>query len=256
MPTIALAPYTSHSEGAKLLSSSMNIPLLSRGDVYLWGGRDHVLINWGNGEMNPPMPGTRIINKPMAVSTCIDKRFLFRLPPTFSRPPHTEDINEAGRWVEEGKQVLARTNVQGCDGDGICWCIRGQEIPWAKLYTAFIPCDKEYRAHVMFGKVIARQERVRRSDWRNGYDDQIRTTSGGYGFNVVDYLPEKVSEAALKCFAEFELDFGALDIVYNSSEDKAYVLEINSAPEMTPYTTEKYKERLQTHVLNEWGPTA
>jgi len=38
------------------------------------------------------------------------------------------------------------------------------------------------------------------------------------------------------------LDFGAVDIVYNENDNKAYVLEINTAPGLSGTTLEKYVE--------------
>jgi len=253
MTKVALIPYKMSSEGAKKVATALQIPMIQ--DVVDFGGRGTFLINWGCGILPArPKPNTRIINKPEAVSTAINKLHLFRAPNTFSRPPHTEIRDTAKAWIYLGKTVCARTRVEGCDGAGLV-VVSPQNyqdiggMPEARLYTEFIPCDKEYRAHVAFGKVIAYQIRAKKSGWQGG-DDRVRTSSNGYGFNVPDDIPESVTVAALACFKEFELDFMALDILYNSETEKAYVLEFNSAPEMTPYTTTKYCEAFRSVITD------
>jgi len=42
-----------------------------------------------------------------------------------------------------------------------------------------------------------------------------------------------------------DLDFGAVDVVFNSKEKLAYVLEINTAPGLTGSTLDGYVERLR-----------
>lgn len=185
--------------------------------------------------------------------TCVDKRFLFRLPNTFSRPVHTEVAEEALMWLERGRTVVARTRVSSCDGNGLIIVepregCRPQEFPRALLYTEFIPSSSEWRTHVFRGEIIAEQERVPKSDWQGERDSRVRTTNNGFGFNI-RRVPEAVREESIKCFREFKLDFGALDILYNSETEKAYVLEINSAPEMTPTLLEKYSQAFR-RVIN------
>ena len=41
---------------------------------------------------------------------------------------------------------------------------------------------------------------------------------------------------------ELGLDFGAVDVIWNEHESKAYVLEINTAPGLEGSTVEDYKE--------------
>lgn len=247
MANAAIVPWRASSEGARALSAALPAPLLDKQSVYLWGGAGSYLINWGLGELEPPMPKTYVLNEPAAVCTCVDKRFFFRLPPTFPRPPHTEDRDMAKSWVYMGKTVLARTIVQGYDGQGLV-LVSPQNyesvggMPQAKLYTELMPSDSEWRVHIFQGDIIIQQQRVRKSNY-TGPDSPIRISSNGYGFNI-ENVPPAVAEAGLLCFDEFELDFAALDIIYNSRENKAYVLEVNSAPELTPYCVEKYAKAI------------
>jgi D-alanine-D-alanine ligase-like ATP-grasp enzyme len=41
------------------------------------------------------------------------------------------------------------------------------------------------------------------------------------------------------------LDFGAVDVIYNRAQDKAYVLEVNTAPGLEGSTLDNYVEAIQ-----------
>ena len=59
-------------------------------------------------------------------------------------------------------------------------------------------------------------------------------------------LPPVVVEQGSLAFAASELDFGAVDIIFNERENKAYVLEINSAPGLEGSTIQDYATMLQS----------
>jgi hypothetical protein len=59
------------------------------------------------------------------------------------------------------------------------------------------------------------------------------------GFPIV--VPSEVKKVVDEAFTRFpELTFGAFDVVYNVNTNRAYVIEINSAPMMTPETARRY----------------
>ena len=55
-------------------------------------------------------------------------------------------------------------------------------------------------------------------------------------------LPEDCEKQAVAAVVALGLDFGAVDVVYNVKEQKAYVLEVNSAPGLSGTTLDKYVE--------------
>jgi glutathione synthase/RimK-type ligase-like ATP-grasp enzyme len=103
----------------------------------------------------------------------------------------------------------------------------------------------EYRVHV--GKrgnesiIIDVQQKRRRHDHAEP-NFRVRNLANGFiyareGVNP----PECVFDFAKRALACCDLDFGAVDVIYNAREGRAYVLEINTAPGITGTTVERYR---------------
>jgi hypothetical protein len=61
----------------------------------------------------------------------------------------------------------------------------------------------------------------------------------------MDVCSNKVKLEALRAVLALNLDFGAVDVIYNQHRDRAYVLEVNTAPGIAEYTTNVYAEHLR-----------
>lgn len=240
--TFLINPYKQKSRSAKRLAKALSGRVWKPGESV---PDDAVVINWGDSKC----PLTPCLNPPEAVSQITHKRKAFQLfaakgvpVPRFALSP--KDVN----W--EGTTVV-RHILQGHSGKGIELVSNREELPEAPLYVHYIKKSDEYRIHVarLAGRseIISMQRKARRLDipseqvcW------QIRNHSNGFVFVRESCHPsEEVLSAAKQALEASELDFGAVDVIYNEHERKAYVLEINCAPGLEGQTIQDYANFFQ-----------
>lgn len=142
------------------------------------------------------------------------------------------------------KQVVVRMLIDSSEGKGISICDKGELSLQAPLYTEYIPKKREFRVHVLDGKVIDTQEKKKR---RGGEQQeyQVRNTANGYVFCRDGVTPPADCHAvALGAVQSLARTYGAVDIIYNEKRDKCYVLEVNSRPGMEGTTVKKYADAI------------
>lgn len=221
------------------------------------------VINWGSSTcpwegLNPAEVVSVIGNKLTAfqkLTEAVTGDTLVRMP------RWTESRQEALEWLSENgdvtgfrcKKVAARTILCGHSGQGVVVCDRDnpEALPEAPLYVEYIPKDAEYRVHC-FKKgttvdVILVQKKVRDpdrepTDWlvRSHGNGFIYTRNASSGESHRDLVPEDVLEQARRALVVSGLDFGAVDVVWNSHRGRAYTLEINTACGLEGTTPEVY----------------
>lgn len=236
-------PYIGGSKGAKMLSEVLGARILRRvGSRWRGTARDY-MINWGSQRV--PNNGARIINDPRSVSRAANKISAFRAfrEHQVRTPEWTTDRAVAQGWANTGTMVICRRLISASEGRGIEISNPNERVPDVPLYTKYIKKKHEYRIHVMNGEVIDYVEKRRR---RGGINHPIRNTANGYifareGVNV----PEDVFVQARAAVRALELDFGAVDVIYNDRLRAGYVLEVNTAPGNTGTTTRRYAEALR-----------
>lgn len=140
---------------------------------------------------------------------------------------------------------LIRQTLTGQSGVGIVYippeATKLETIPNAPLYVKYIKKAAEYRVHVFNGKVIDVQQKKKRKDYKGTIDQYIRNYSRGWVFcreNVNP--PNDVLTQSLNAIKAIGLDFGAVDIIWNSHYNKAFVLEVNTAPGLEGTTVTNY----------------
>jgi glutathione synthase/RimK-type ligase-like ATP-grasp enzyme len=70
---------------------------------------------------------------------------------------------------------------------------------------------------------------------------QVRNLAGGFVFTREGFtLPTACETAAHLVVKACGLDFGAVDVIWNETQQKAYVLEINTAPGLEGQTVDDY----------------
>lgn len=179
--------------------------------------------------------------------------------------PYATDWAGAYALVEAGGRVFARTTLNGHSGDGIQLVVSNRDhelqvvqqlvrtgnypvhiaetrigapaaIQNCRLFTQGITGKRtEFRIHVVRGQVILVQAKLRREGAAEqpGYNSIIRNVGSGWIY-AVNNVPEAgrgaAEQAALRAVAACGLDFGAVDVVWKEDTDRAYVLEINTAP--------------------------
>lgn len=245
-----LFPYNRHSRSAKDLARALNVRRIRHYGSRFRGSPRKTVVNWGASGAPGSINGCKVINPPELVAICTDKlRFFQAVEGMCSTPKWTTDANMARQWVSAGKMVMARTILNGRGGDGIVKITEESGMVDAPLYTKYVSKRDEYRVHVINGRVIDVQRKALRHGAQNP-DFSIRSHENGFVFvrkNV--HAPECVLAESLKAMDAVGLDFGAVDVIYNERKDKAYVLEINTAPGLQGSTVETYKKGL-TELCN------
>ena len=230
-------PYKSDSKSAELLAKELGIKRIRHENSIFKGSKNTIVINWGCGNRLPDeVMKCQVLNHYRAIERSINKLDYFNLLSRngVSIPDYTTDLYTAKSWLRKNKgPVVCRQLLEGHEGKGIVIADRLNQLIDAPMYTLFIPQTDEYRInlHCLYGKphtfFVQRKvkERGANNKWR------VRNSDNGFVFSHKDiYPPRDVLNQALAAFVVSDLDFGAVDVVWNVEKEKAYVLEINTAP--------------------------
>lgn len=243
------------SAGAKALAKELGIKRIRHEGSKFKPRSWKTVINWGAGNTFPHWPLNNqciILNKPIHVIDCQNKLKFFQrvsnnqigvdIPNPPRIPEWTTNVEIAKQWISEKKKVVARTILNGHSGSGIIIAETVDAVPPAPLYVQYVPKSSEYRVHIMKGEVIDVQRKIRDPD-REPSDWQVRSHANGFIFVRQGVNPPgDVIQNAAMAFAASGLDFGAVDVIWNDKQQKAYVLEINTAPGLEGTTVTKYAE--------------
>lgn len=246
-------PYNQASESVKALRAAMDgLKIIRREGSKFKGGADKVVINWGCSALPEEVMKSEIINRPEAVAIAANKKLFFdKVKGVVSIPEYTEDKTVAFFWIQEGRTVFAREKLNGNSGDGIT-ILDSQAVfndydhSKSKIYVKYVPKKDEYRIHVANGEVVDKQRKA----LRNGLDRsqanfRIRNLDGGFVFVREGVSPpQQVIDESVKAIEACGLDFGAVDVIWNDYQQKAYVLEINTAPGLAGSTVDTYVQAL------------
>lgn len=260
-----IIPYKAGSASAKVLAQELGAKRIKLEGSRFKGSPEKTVINWGSSSVSDEVAKCKIINKPENVALASNKLKFFKALDAYNDniyeegenfdgivnfPSFTEKPQTAERWVRNGRAVVERHKLTGNSGEGIRMVEAEGYIEQAPLYVQYIPKKQEYRVHVANGQVVDLQRKARRRDvpdeqinWR------IRNHDNGFIFQRNDLeVPRGVAEQAVNACKAVGLDFGAVDIIYNEKQRKAYVLEVNTAPGLTGSTLEGYVNRFKN-----WG---
>jgi hypothetical protein len=242
-----LYSYKFGSASGKALASALGAKRIKHENSRLIGRNSKVVINWGSSSLPEEVTKCVVFNLPEAVALAANKKSFFEFleGSDVSLPPYTSDKAVAQAWLGDGKCVVERHKLTGNSGEGLVICEPDGELGDAPLYTMYINKRNEYRVHVAFGEIIDTQRKARSRDVAD--DDvnwKVRNMINGFIFarNEGHDVPWCVLDEGLASVMALGLDFGAVDIVYNENDDKAYVLEVNTAPGLSGTTLEKYVE--------------
>lgn len=250
-------PYRVGSRGATEIAHTLGGRVLRLNGSRFRARRTDTLINWGNTQGIPcevprvmGIPTCRILNSPEDIRDASNKLLFFQrvhardpeiIPPFWTRP---EDIPDTAF------PVVCRTVLAGHSGEGIVIASDRNDLVRAPLYVKYVKKQDEYRVHVgkeirpdgTISHIIDVQQKRRRHDHDNP-NFQIRNLANGfiYAREGVE-PPDCVLDVARRAINCTDLDFGAVDVIYNAREERAYVLEINTAPGITGTTVERYRD--------------
>lgn len=263
MAELFIFPYKAASKSAIALSDALDCYRINRTNSAFRYNPSKIVINWGwGGALPAEVARCTLLNKPEAVSTAVNKISTFKklLENQVAIPKVTTDVNMARAWITQGYVVYARTAIEGSDGSGLSVhssCINEPLPTNALLYTrgfgATASNFEEYRINVFKEDVVCAQKKVRESSaprfTSHGEKEIfIRTTSNRWGFEVVsgNQVHAAVEEEAIAAINALGLDFGGVDVVRNGNI--VYVLEVNTAPHLTPYACSKYAEAFKAYA--------
>lgn len=218
-------PYSSASESAKLLADAIGAKRIRlQNSTYQYKPGD-LIVNWGNTKcpypsLNPADSLLHSVNK----LSCFRK---LRGRGFNAIPDYWTDMNDI---PSDAFPIFCRTEVAGHDGSGIVVAMCRSELVPAKLYTRMI-AGTEYRVTMFQGEVTDIQTKLP----RQGVEVKshvVRTYDNGWGFQRRDVpgdIGDIIIALARDALRELDLDFAGFDIIYNPMQQKAYLLEANSA---------------------------
>lgn len=188
-----------------------------------------ILVNWGR--RTCPYPVT--LNRPEAVHVATSKLQTFAAlrAAGVNVPAFTTDRSVAEDWNRRGR-ILGRDRDRGSQGQGITVYEPNSQIGAHRFYTRYMRQSREIRVHVFRGTVIFEQEKLRKHNAT--VDPFIRSHRRGWVFGFKHLRdqpsPEGLRDTALTAVLTLGLDFGAVDLVWNSRTRRSTVLEVNTAP--------------------------
>lgn len=253
-------PYRQGSKSAKALADALGGKVLKlEGSKYRTRHGD-VIVNWGNTNLDHypmrfrPQEGgvTAIVpflNLQSDIRQASNKLQFFNL---MRQAGHENIIPEF--WTnrdsipDDAFPIVCRTQLAGHSGAGIVLAASREELVAAPLYVKYVKKEQEYRIHV--GKrgeeeeyvIVATQRKARRRDVPDAdVNWQVRNLAGGFVYVREGVSPPAaVIDAARLALGATALDFGAVDVIWNAKQERAYVLEINTAPGLEGTTVEDY----------------
>jgi len=247
MTRVRVLPYQMYSQGAKTLAKALGVKRLRTSESRYKPRTGDVIINWGNSTGLPSLYATdtiRVLNRPHYLKYVADKLRFFQkvgeedasIIPSFWTEPESIPA--------DAYPIVCRTVLNGHSGSGIVMANSPDDLVPAPLYVQYVRKKDEYRVHVGLingePSVFSVQKKVRRLEHDNP-NWQIRNHGNGFNYARNDIEPpEQVLEVARKALAISGLDFGAVDVIWNEKKERAYVLEINTAPGLVGTTTEDY----------------
>jgi glutathione synthase/RimK-type ligase-like ATP-grasp enzyme len=243
-----------------VVPSSRVVDHLLKRDGELGGGTHPLpgkIINWGHRGINDQLAfflqhGLAVINRPQSVAGVSNKLAFFNLAQAATDGPRipvfTNDLAQATAWLSDGITVMGRSTHGSCGKDIAFFNEAPDRFNASEFWVQYKLKKDEYRIHIMNGKVISQQKKALRKTDAEGnpidkanVDFKIRNLRNGFIFQRLGLsIPADVVIQALKAMAISGLDFGAVDVIYNQHEDRAYVLEINTAPGLEGTTLEDY----------------
>lgn len=249
-------PHSPVSESARDLATALGCRRLRRTGSTYRPRAGHAIVNWGVATAPDSLSrlnGARLLNSFDAVNVAGNKLRAFQQFSPDICVPFTSDIEQARRWLrDDASPVCVRQVLRGSGAEGLTVIEPGNgvDIPSAPLYTRYIPKKEEYRIHVVNGAVIDTQKKILRPGTSpNGVNFRVRNHDNGFIYVRNTANPaQTVRDVAIQAVRDLGLDFGAVDVIYNEKQDRAFVLEVNTAPGLEGQTVENYARAFERVV--------
>ena len=276
-----VVPYHKGSQACSLFSREMKCLRVSTDPEQskFIARMDDTLVNWGySGTLPEHLLGAGCwINHPTNVRVASNKLTCFEAlrRSGIPIPDFTVSRGLAECWLngealeddEEGKpcDVVCRHTLNGHSGEGIEIVDKVNTIidkninpteedfkvlPNAPLYVKYIPKRHEYRAHVLPGGATIIRQKLRNPEVPSeNVDWRVRSHGNGFIFaQELTFKPEGIETIAEEAVDSLNLEFGAVDIIYNEKRNQVYVLEVNTAPGLEGSTLDLYSGAFKKYL--------
>lgn len=260
--SIKILPYKLGSKTAKALArevGGIRIHHKANKSKYRGSSRD-IIYNYGNASkgfswLSRFIKNRRLLNHPDAIRKASSKVTAFQIVQQYLSkgkhqwyiPKFTTKRSEATTMAGSGV-VYCRTLTRASEGRGIVVAHNAGEVVSAPLYTeGLMNTKREYRAHVFNGEVIDLVAKATASGGENP-NQEIRSHDNGWIFTRdAIKIPSDVKKIIIACAVEtcetLGIDVAAVDIL-RTTDNKVYMLEVNTAPGMEGTTIKKYAKAL------------
>jgi glutathione synthase/RimK-type ligase-like ATP-grasp enzyme len=211
--------------------------------------------------------GPKIVNKIKAISeTCDKRRFRAKLADKGLAPFTWTDV-EAFKKDAGNKEfdVLIRPGMHE-RSEGIYRCTNAWDVMdainkcgYEYYISQYIKKTQEFRVFVVSGRVawVIEKTPANKEDVSWGC-----VNAGQFEYVAWQDWPLAIVQNAVDAFYQSDLDFGAVDVMLDA-EGRAYTLEINTAPYLTPYYArtigktfkwimEKGRDRFEQKTFETW----
>lgn len=247
-------PYKQGSKSAKALAEELGGKVLKLEGSTFKPKPDDVIINWGStkshsvlhGPMNFPIP--HLLNDWEDVGNASDKLKFFQLMKEKNLEITPKFWTDKDAIPDDAFPIVCRVLLNSHSGNGVHIADNRDDLVSAPLYVQYVKKKEEYRVHVGIiaagggTDIIAVQRKAR--DLSIPDEDinwKVRNLAGGFIYTREGFTaPDSVKKIACDCLRATGLDFGAVDVIWNEYQEKAYVLEVNTAPGLEGQTVKDY----------------
>jgi hypothetical protein len=237
--------------GRALLDALKEQDVDIRGGTRLPEGELGVLIRWGATAPIGRKP-RRVLNSMKAIQAASNKREALEvLRQAGINVPVVYAAGSLGRIAKW--PVLGRKDHHVGAND-IVLCLQARDVDRAEQqlgcthFTEYVPTKAEYRVHV-FGDAIIKISQKILTDPDQATQPWIRNLGAGYTFRQSEIRLTGASRGmAIDAVNALGLTFGAVDLIVGD-DDKAYVLEVNTAPGLqTDTSLDAYLEQFKQAI--------
>lgn len=248
--------YSMASKSAAELADTLDCWILKHKGSAFEGEAGRYILNWGAGTdvFNARVGDATVLNTPAQIDLAVNKLDFFKGMGKGDASPRlpswTSQKARAQGWMDCGKTVIARTKLEGAKGEGLVVCKEGVDIPDASLYTMKVESTHEFRVYMFNGEAIDIREK-KLAEGQQPDPNDMRYAEDKYEFCPVrDEVPQDVYNQACLAIRKTGLLTGGVDVLWNAENQRATVLEVNTAPYLGENTAAKYAKAIKAHITN------
>lgn len=230
-------------ESAKFLAKELKAVWKNPYNIDILYDKYNIIFKYGYcSPINVDKETTKVFNKSIPSKIAIDKIKTFnRLKEFDFCPMFTKKKAVATTWLNEGETIVGRTITTGNNGNGLFYITNPNFREEYLFYTKYINHTHELRVNCWKNKVISIYNKTR---YEYG-----ALREGRFKFTLwkgQENHPQLIGMIE-KIRSKINLDFYGLDVVLDEN-GKLWMLEINTAPILFPYTCKKLVQSIKKEI--------